>query len=777
MEASRAGILHHFGGTPLVPLRKVSPKPEVQIWAKVESRNPGGSVKDRIALAMIEHAERTGELTRDKTIIEATSGNTGIGLALVAAVKGYAIVLAMSEAVSVERRRILSALGAEFLLTPAKLGTDGAIEAVYERVRGEPDRYFMPDQFNNPENWGAHYRTTGPEVWQQTGGALTHFVAAMGTTGTVMGVSRYLREVAPTVRIVGVEPYLGHKIQGLKNLKEAYCPGIFQRSALDEKVNIHDEDAFEMARRLAREEGLFVGMSAGAAAHVAVELARQLDHGLIVTILPDGGERYLSTPLFQVPAAEAVDQEPEPGLKLLNTLSRRLEPFVPIDPDEVRIYSCGPTVQDHTHLGMCRRAVVADLLVRYLTFLGHKVRHVMNITDIDDRTIARAEQEGLSLAALTSKYTEEFFRDLDQLGVRRASSYPRATEHVEEMIAFTRKLVERGFAYEKLRSVYFSISRARGYGELSGVDLEKIKLGATVDLDTYAKDNARDFTLMKRSTMSELKAGICYKTEWGSVRPGWHVECAAMSTKLLGDEFDIHTSGSDLLFPHQENQLAQCRALTGKTPARIWLHSEMVLLDGKKMSRSSSAISTLRDALARGYTGREVRYWLLATHYRQPIRFSWDALEAARAALRRIDSLVSALRHCYQASGADLAPQVADLEAGFRATMDDDLNVSAALAEVFRFARRVREPLGRGRVSASGAGRALEALERLDRVLGFLPPDETPLDAESQALVAERNQARERGDFERADGLRAQLLERGVIIEDTREGTRWRRGR
>jgi len=275
MEASRAGILHHFGGTPLVPLRKVSPKPEVQIWAKVESRNPGGSVKDRIALAMIEHAERTGELTRDKTIIEATSGNTGIGLALVAAVKGYAIVLAMSEAVSVERRRILSALGAEFLLTPAKLGTDGAIEAVYERVRGEPDRYFMPDQFNNPENWGAHYRTTGPEVWQQTGGALTHFVAAMGTTGTVMGVSRYLREVAPTVRIVGVEPYLGHKIQGLKNLKEAYCPGIFQRSALDEKVNIHDEDAFEMARRLAREEGLFVGMSAGAAAHVAVELPRQ----------------------------------------------------------------------------------------------------------------------------------------------------------------------------------------------------------------------------------------------------------------------------------------------------------------------------------------------------------------------------------------------------------------------------------------------------------------------------------------------------------------------
>jgi cysteinyl-tRNA synthetase len=770
------GILATIGGTPLVPLQQLSPRPEVRILAKVEARNPGGSVKDRIALAMIEKAEQTGELTPEKIIIEATSGNTGIGLAMVAAVKRYRVLLAMSEAVSVERRRILAALGAEFLLTPAELGTDGAIEAVYERARSDPGTYFMPDQFNNPENWGVHYRTTGPEVWSGTGGELTHFVATMGTTGTVMGVSRYLREVAPTVRVIGVEPFLGHKIQGLKNLKEAYRPGIFERSALDEKVNIHDADAFEMSRRLAREEGLFVGMSSGAAMHVAVETAKEIERGVIVAVLPDGGERYLSTPLFQVPAAPEVDHDDESRLRLLNSMTKRLERFEPLNKSDVRIYSCGPTVQDHTHLGVCRRVVVADLLVRYLTYLGHPVRHVMNITDIDDKTIAKAQEEGVSLQELTDRYTGSFFEDLDQLGVRRAAAYPRASEHIEDMVEMTRKLVERGYAYVKLRSVYFSISRAKGYGSLSGVDLDKIKIGATVDLDSYAKDNPRDFTLMKRATMGELKAGICYKTEWGSVRPGWHVECAAMSMKHLGEQFDIHTSGADLIFPHQENQLAQCLALTGKPPARIWLHSEMILHEGKKLSRSTSPVTTLRDVLARGYTGREVRYLLMATHYRQPVRFSWDALEAARASLRRLDAAVSALRACHVHKGSDLAAQVADLEDGFQRAMDDDLNVSAALAELFRFIRRVNGLIARERVSVSGAGRAFEALERLNQVLGVLPPEEH-IDPESETLLKRREEARQQGDFALADSIRAQLLERGIVVEDARDGTRWRRVR
>ena len=775
--SNRSGILNAVGDTPLIPLRKSSSRPEVEVWAKVEARNPGGSVKDRIALNMIEAAERTGALTPDKTLIEATSGNTGIGLAMVAAVKGYRVLLAMSEAVSVERRRILAALGAEFLLTPAELGTDGAIEAVYERAREDPARYFMPDQFNNPENPRSHSLHTGPEIWNGTGGKVTHVVATMGTTGTVMGISRYMREVAPTVRVVGVEPYLGHKIQGLKNLKEAYRPGIFDQKALDEKVNIHDDDAYEAARRLARDEGLFCGMSSGAAVHVAQELAGQIERGLIVAILPDGGERYLSTPLYQVPSVPEVDQEPEQRLRLLNSLTRKLESFEPLDSEEVKIYSCGPTVQDHTHLGMCRRVVVADLLVRYLTTLGLPVNHVMNVTDIDDKTIEAAEAAGVSLEELTATYTEEFFKDLDHLGVRRATAYPKASEHIDDMIEMTRKLVERGYAYEKLRSVYFSISRAQDYGALSGVDLEKIKVGATVDLDTYAKDNPRDFTLMKRSTLQELRQGICFKTEWGSVRPGWHIECAAMSTKHLGEQFDIHTSGADLLFPHQENQLAQCRAVHGKAPAKIWLHSEMVLLEGKKMSRSTGAVATLRDVMEQGYTGRDVRYWLLSTHYRQPARFSYEALDSARASLRRLDALVAALRSCYQASGADLTAPVADLETGFRQAMNDDLNVSAAFAELFRFARRINSLLARARVSVSGAGRALEALERVDQVLAILPPVEQPLDPESDALIQQREQARKAGDFAKADELRGQLAERGIIIEDTRDGTRWRRSR
>jgi cysteinyl-tRNA synthetase len=771
------GILASIGNTPLVPIEKLSPNPNVEIWAKIESRNPGGSIKDRIALAMIEHGEKTGELTREKTILEATSGNTGIGIAMVAAAKGYRVLLAMSEAVSIERRRILAALGAEFLLTPAAKGTDGAIEAVYERIRENPTVYFMTDQYNNPENVGAHYRTTGPEIWQQSEGRVTHLVATMGTTGTLMGISQYLREVAPAARIVGVEPYLGHKIQGLKNLKEAYLPGIYNRDALDEKVNIQDDDAFEMARRLARDHGVFVGMSSGAAAHVAVELARQIEKGFIVVLFPDSGERYLSTSLFQVPAVPEVDDEAASQLFLVNTLTRRPERFEPIDPKEVRIYSCGPTVHDFIHLGMCRRVVVADLLVRYLNWLGFTVKHVMNITDLDDRTIDQAEAQKISLRELTDRYTEEFFKDLDTLGVQRAAAYPRASEHVEDMIDLTRSLVNGGFAYEKLRSVYFSISRVPNYGQLSGVDLDKILIGTTVDLDSYEKENPRDFTLMKRSTLSELKAGISFKTEWGNVRPGWHVECAAMATRYLGEQFDIHTSGVDLMFPHHENEIAQSVALTGKPPARVWLHSEMVTAEGKKMSRSSGTMATMRDILARDYTGREARYLLIGTHYRQPLAFSWDGLEAARAALRRLDGFVATLRHGDKQSGIDLSATVTDLENGFRQAMDDDLNVSAALAELFRFVRRVNAIMAREQVSKAGCQQALGALARIDRVLNILPTEESPLDDETEALLKERELAREKGDFERADRLREDLLNRGIVLEDTKEGTRWRRDR
>jgi cysteinyl-tRNA synthetase len=293
-----SNVIEMIGNTPLVPIRGLNPNPRVELWAKLEGCNPGGSVKDRIALSMIEAGEEAGQLKPGITILEATSGNTGIGLALVSALKGYELLLTMSEAVSVERRRILAAYGAEFLLTPGNLGTDGAIEHAYNLADEQPERYLLVDQYNNPANPLAHYKGTAPEIWEQTEGRVTHFVAALGTTGTVMGCSQRLKELNPEVRVVAVEPYLGHKIQGLKSLKEAYVPGIFDKRWIDEKVNVADEDAFEMCRAVAKAEGLLLGMSSGAVLFAGLDLARSLEQGVIVMILPDFGERYLSTSLF-----------------------------------------------------------------------------------------------------------------------------------------------------------------------------------------------------------------------------------------------------------------------------------------------------------------------------------------------------------------------------------------------------------------------------------------------------------------------------------------------
>ena len=290
-------ILQLIGKTPLVKINRLNPNKKLELYAKLEFFNPGGSVKDRIALSMVEGAERKRELTKNKIVLEATSGNTGIGLALVCAVKKYKLFLTMPESVSVERRKILKALGAEILLTSAKDGTDGAIEKAYEMAR-KNKKYWLADQFNNPDNWKAHYYGTAEEIWQDTDGKITHFVGSMGTTGTLMGVSKRLKKYNPKIQIIGVEPFLGHKIQGLKNMKEAYKPGIYDKTRLDKKINVKDEDAYEMARKIAKKEGIFVGMSSGAAMFGALKIIKSLKRGLIVVLFPDSGERYLSTNLF-----------------------------------------------------------------------------------------------------------------------------------------------------------------------------------------------------------------------------------------------------------------------------------------------------------------------------------------------------------------------------------------------------------------------------------------------------------------------------------------------
>jgi cysteinyl-tRNA synthetase len=593
-------ILDAIGNTPLVEIKKLNPNPAVKLLAKLECFNPGGSVKDRAALYMIEAGEKSGELIPEKTVIEPTSGNTGIGLALVCTVKGYRLLLVMSDAVSIERQKILKARGADILLTPGHLGTDGAIEEAYRLARENLDTYFLPDQFNNEANWKAHYYGTAEEVWQQTNGDVTAFVATLGTSGTLMGVSRRLKEYDPSIRIIGVEPYLGHKIQGLKNMKEAYCPEIFEKERLDQKLNVADEDAYEMARRLAREEGIFVGMSSGAAMVAACRVAAKMAAGTLVVLFPDNGERYLSTSLFAV--REAVT------LKLFNSMSRKKEAFEPQTPGKVNIYSCGPTAHTRIHLGELRRIVFADLLCRYLESRGYAVNHLTDINDLDDKAIRGSEKAGVDLKEFTEANISRFKEDLTVLGLIPASSYAQASEHVDDMVVLAENLVKKGVAYEKLRSLYFDISRLDNYGKLSGIDVNKIKVGATVDLDDYEKQNPRDFTLFKRSKLSELKRGIFTKTPWGNVRPSWHIKSAAMSMKYLGECFDIHTSSREMVFPHHENENAIAVAVTGKSLAKFWVHCDRVLIDGKKLDEKSAGL-TIADLMNMGYSGRVIRFW------------------------------------------------------------------------------------------------------------------------------------------------------------------------
>ncbi|MFH1984935.1 MAG: cysteine--tRNA ligase [Pseudomonadota bacterium] len=760
-------ILDLIGNTPLVEIQRLAPNPKVRILAKLEYLNPGGSIKDRAALAMIEAGEASGELTPEKIVIEATSGNTGIGLALVCSVKGYRLLLAMSELVSVERQKILKARGADILLTPGHLGTDGAIEEVYRLALESPDMYFMADQFNNPANWQAHYRGTAAEIWAQTEGAIDALVATMGTTGTLMGLSRRLKELRPDIRIIGVEPYLGHRLQGLKNMKEAYRPEIYEKDRLDEKVNVEDEESFEMTRQLARQEGLFVGMSSGAAMAVAAKVAKKMDHGTVVVIFPDGGERYLSTTLFAV--------RPTVGMTVFNTLSRNKEAFEPLTAGEVSVYTCGPTANQPIHLGHCRRFVFSDLLCRHLAYRGLRVRHVMNITDYDDKTFAGADSAGEPLAEYTARHIRNFHEDLQTLRVQPATEYPRASEHIDDMVALADKLVKKGLAYEKLRSLYFDISRFGSYGKLSGIDLEKIRVGATVDLDDYEKDNPRDFTLLKRATLSELKRGLFTTTPWGNVRPSWHLQCAAMSMTSLGETFDIHTSGRELMFPHHENEIAIAYGATGKPLARYWMHCDTVLTNGRAIDTKGSGIS-LRDVEAMGFSGREIRYWLLTTHYRKPVVFSNERLLLARKALERLDAVVHDLQQAPGVSGGvspDLDQLDYDIKNRFTTAMDDDLNTSRAMASVFGHIKKINRLLQDGRLNREEAGQLLDTLARIDTVLGVFCFDDPSSDPEIQALINARTAARQARDWQRADEIRSRLEKRGIFIKDRKhEDTR-----
>ena len=764
-------VLDKIGNTPLVRINRLFTG-KVSIYAKLESFNPGGSVKDRIALAMIEDGEKSGLLTPDKIVLEATSGNTGIGMAMVCAVKGYRCQLVMPESASIERRKIMTGYGAEILLTPAKRSTDGAIEQSYHMAREHPDRYFLTDQFNNDANWRAHYDITGPEIWEQTGGEVTDIISTLGTTGTAMGLSRYFADHHPEVRVTAVEPFLGHKIQGLKNMKESYKPGIFDKTLPYQIMNIPDNEAFKMARLLARKEGLFVGMSSGAAMCAAIAQAKRMEEGMLVVILPDGGERYLSTQLF----TRAVKQKAKTaGLRFYNTMSKKKEEFTPISPDRVTFYACGPTAHEYATLAHCRRFVVADLIHRLLVSKGHKVHFFMNFTDLDDNTIMGAEKQGLPIEEFTETYIDEFKKDIQTLGVLPPTGYPRASEHVEDMIDISRSLIDKGYAYEKHGSIYFDIARFKPYGRLSGVDLSKIQVGKTVDLDNYDKEHPVDFTLLKRSTLAELKKGIFFQTEWGNVRPGWHIECAAMATHYLGETIDIHTSCRDLIFPHHENEIAIAEALTGKPLANYWLHSELLLVDGKKMSKEADNIITLRDVLAEGYSEREVRFLLLSTHYRKPLYFSRKKLDDVRKNLARLDGFVRKLL-CLPPDmpHPEVAAYLSDMENTFFKALDNDLNISRALGALFDFIKKTNPILAEGQLDLEQKKYILESFEKINTILNLLRLKECPLAPEIDKLLRAREEARKQKDWEKADTVREELARQGIEVADTAKGPVWK---
>lgn len=759
-------MLDLIGDTPLVPINNINPNKDVKILAKLESFNPGGSVKDRPALQMIEDAEKSGELTKNKTILEATSGNTGIGLALVAAVKGYRILLVMSESVSEERKKILRAMGAELEFTPAHLSTDGAIEFVYDLIRKEPENYWLADQFNNESNWKAHYNTTAMEIWEQTNGEVDAVVASLGTSGTLMGLSRRLKELNRDIQIVGMEPYLGHKIQGLKNMKESYTPGIYDKNRVDRILRVDDEEAYQTARILAKKEGIFSGMSSGASMAAAIRLAKEMSGGTIVVIIPDGGERYLTTPLFE--------DIKKTGQLLYNTVNRKKEEFIPIEKNKVKIYTCGPTLSQPIHIGQCRRFVFSDLLRRYLELKGFEVTHIINVTDLDDRTIHGAEKAGKPLKEFTENYYDDFLEDLDALNIKRAFKYPKASEHIDEMIELAGKLQEKGYAYEKFRSLYFDIARFSEYGKLSRIDLNKIKLGKTVDLEQYEKDNPRDFTLLKRTTLDELKKGIYYQTKWGNIRPSWHLECPAMAMKYLGDSYDIHTSGIDLIFPHHENSIAIGKAVTGKSPANYWLHNELVMIDGKKPTQWTDPDYQIRNILAEGYSGREIRYWLLCSHYRKPVRFSWKKLDTARKTLSNLDKFVARLHICPENDiNADIDQVIYDLKKTFNDSMDDDFNIAPALAGLFKFINIINKTIDDRGLSRDDKTKIMECLEGINSVIAVLNLEKEHPGEEVLELLKRRDAARKAEDWNTSDKLRDELRKLGIEVTDTERGTIW----
>ncbi|MBI5397010.1 MAG: cysteine--tRNA ligase [Verrucomicrobia bacterium] len=463
------------------------------------------------------------------------------------------------------------------------------------------------------------------------------------------------------------------------------------------------------------------------------------------------------------------------SLRFFNTLTRNLDEFRPLDPagKRVGIYTCGPTVYNFAHIGNFRAFVFEDLLRRYLAYRGYDVLHVMNITDVEDKIIRTVRETGEPMKQLTERFTAAFEEDCRALNILPPHQCPRATGHIAEIITLIRALVAKGVAYQAPdQSVYFSIAKFARYGQLKKIDAGSMRPGERVKLDEYEKESASDFALWKAH--DDADGDIAWDSPWGRGRPGWHIECSAMSMKYLGESFDMHCGGEDLVFPHHEDEIAQSEAATGKPFVRYWLHCAHLMVNGQKMSKKLGNFYTLRDLIAKGFTGRELRYALLGEHYRRPLNFTLEGVEAARASLARIDELLVKL----QELAGDAAPSPAGMPAllaGFEAALDDDLNVSGALGVVFDFIRDTNKALASGVLKAADAAAVLQAWRRLDTVLGLGMPQRADAPADIVALAGQRQAARKAKDFKRADQLRDELKARGWVIEDTPKGPKLKR--
>ena len=464
------------------------------------------------------------------------------------------------------------------------------------------------------------------------------------------------------------------------------------------------------------------------------------------------------------------------GLKIFNTLSRSLEEFVPRSPGKVGMYCCGPTVHDFAHIGNFRTFVFADLVRRYLEFKGFAVEHVMNITDVEDKIIKRVRENKTTLREYTGKYEAAFFEDLKSLGCKSPTQTPHATDYIKEIVALIEKLVARGIAYKAADgSVYFSIDKYRGcgckYGQLVNLNFEGMRVGDRVSSDEYEKEAVADFALWKSRVPED--GDVFWPSPWGEGRPGWHIECSAMSMKCLGTSFDLHLGGEDLAFPHHEDEIAQSEGAGvqegGKPFVKYWMHGAHLLVEGKKMSKSLGNFFTLRDLLNKGFTGREIRYLLLTAHYREQFNFTLDGLQGARTALARIDECVSKLR---ELAGTTAAEADATLLSRFSEALDDNLNISGAWGAVFEWVRETNRLLAENKITAAQAASAAAAWQRIDSVFGIGAQKEAEAPAELLALLEERQAARKAKDFKRSDAIRDELKAKGWMIEDTSKGPR-----